>query len=592
MKDANDLLQDMRQADVPPERQTAIVAELLAAAPTLVEQVAGWAGEQTGPARDQALRETFALIARLDDFTVAQYRTRLAKALGVSVRDFAAALKASRGEKGEDDERGGEVVETLGGYIGGWLVDYVYDPEAKRSGLVYRDPQGNTGTAPLNGLVIDGVRYIPKLAGDFIVNGGVLFPSRLGELRPTAELVAMVEAFLRRHYLFDTPYTPKIVAYYVMLTWIYDSFNALPYLRATGEAGSGKSELMKRIGHLCYRLITASGANTAATFFRTTEIYRGTVFLDEADLHDGGDMSNDLVKYLNLGAMKGNPISRLVEVVDAAGNKNYEPGTFQTFGPKLIAMRKEFRDDAVGSRSLTLKIMPRETVELLQAGVRLYIDSDFRSAALSLRNLLLRWRLEHWQPEIEIAQEMMDVNISARLNQVTMPIKALARNDAALLAEIERFLQAYNQEMVLTRSMTIAARVVEALWKIYTYPDLRAQYLETTAEGSEFVMIGAVRKIANEIMDEMNEVEGEEEKPEADDKKRRRRDELTARGVGAVIRNELQLHVGQRRGTGFPVFWDQIKMEALGKRYGIAPPDLSDRKNGHGPAEEQGKIPW
>ncbi len=43
--------------------------------------------------------------------------------------------------------------------------------------------------------------------------------------------------------------------------------------------------------------MTASGANTASTFFRATEMYRGTVFIDEADLHDGGDMSNDIVKF-------------------------------------------------------------------------------------------------------------------------------------------------------------------------------------------------------------------------------------------------------------------------------------------------------
>jgi hypothetical protein len=52
-------------------------------------------------------------------------------------------------------------------------------------------------------------------------------------------------------------------------------------------------------------------------------------------------------------------------------------------------------------------------------------------------------------------------------------------------------------------------------------------------------------------------------------KKKKKREALTARGVGHIVRNELQLEVGERRGNGFPVFWDNLKLEALAKRFGI-----------------------
>jgi hypothetical protein len=41
--------------------------------------------------------------------------------------------------------------------------------------------------------------------------------------------------------------------------------------------------------------------------------------------------------------------------------------------------------------------------------------------------------------------------------------------------------------------------------------------------------------------------------------------------VGRLSRNELQLQVGERRGKGFPVYWNGEKMEALAKRYGVDP---------------------
>ena len=552
--------------------------EVLMGSLTFVEEMAQWTGKQKGSARDEAQRMAFGLIAKMDKLERAQYRSRLAEFLKIGVREFNDILKAAA--TGTDDEdRPITMVETMGGYIDGWLVEYLYDPAQDRARLAYRDPERKIGVADY--LDIDGARYYPKQVTGFVRNGGVLFPSELGQLKPTRELVAIIESFIHRHYLLENKYMGRIIAYYVLMTWVYDSFHALCYLRAIGEAGSGKSELMRRIGYVCYRMMTASGAATAASFFRATEMYRGTVFIDEADLHDGGDMSNDLVKFLNLGAMDGNPIWRLEEVTNGDGDKSYEVATFATFCPKLIAMRKDFKDDAVGSRSLTIKLMPREPMELKAAGIRLYIDDEFRAKALTIRNLMLRWRLQHWEPEIEVNEEHMDMEISSRLNQVTMPLKALAKDDLELKGEIERFLRAYNREIVLTRSMTIAARIVEAMWKIYRYEDLRLRFVQTTAEGEEFMMIGDVRTIANEIMDEMNsngsdEEDEDDEDDERDEKgkkknkfKKRKKDALTARGVGHIVRNELQLQVGDRRGAGFPVFWDDLKMRALGKRFGV-----------------------
>ena len=213
-------------------------------------------------------------------------------------------------------------------------------------------------------------------------------------------------------------------------------------------------------------------------------------------------------------------------------------------------------------------------MELKSRGIRLYIDEEFREKARHIRNLLLRWRLQMWQPEIEVSEELMDLDISSRLNQVTMPLKALAADDPSLQEEIVKFLRQYNQEMVLTKSMTLGARVVEAMWMIYTDVDYREKYLIVGTEGSdELLMIGDVAKVANEIIDEMNELGTEQEEEAEETKKKRKRDSLTARGVGSIIRNELQLQVGERRGKGFPVYWDQIKMEALGKRYGVMTED-------------------
>ncbi len=549
------------------ERQSKKAREWLAGSPTMAETVASWAGTQRGGQRDDAFRTAFRLIGMMDKAQIAMYLGALTAKLDIGVREFNNILKATGKELAEGNQA--ETVETLGGYIQGWLVEYLYDPAADKALLAYRDPDRKLGTA--ESIEIEGKRYVPQAPTNFVRDGGVLFPSEIGPQKSTRELVAIIEMFINQHYLLENKYLSRTIAYYVLLTWMYDSFNAICYLRAMGEAGAGKSELMRRVGHLCYRMITASGASTAATLFRVVEMFKGTVFIDEADLHDGGDMSNMIVKFLNQGAMKGTPIQRLVERMSPEG-KFYEVENYQTYGPKLIAMRKDFRDDAVSTRSLTIKLMPREPIELKARGIKLQINNEFRERARAIRNLLLRWRLTMWEPEIEISEDLMDLEISSRLNQVTMPIKALAKDDPQLLDEITKFLRALNADLVLSRSMTIAARIVEAMWRIHNNDTLREKYVIKTPDGEgEMMLIGDVAKVANDIIDEMNALGEDEGEEDESAKRKRKRDSLTARGVGSLIRNELQLQVGERRGKGFPVYWDQIKLEALAKRYGVDP---------------------
>jgi len=562
-KDANDWLQSMITAGLAPEEQIERVRGKIDISDTWVETVCVQAGQMTGAKGDEAIRTAMALVARMDDVVIAQYRADLAKALGIGIRDFNNILKSIRQTADERDLKTLVEGETLGGVINGWLVEYLYDPASDKARLAYRSPEGEIGEKPY--LDIDGVRYYPSEPNSLIKQEVVLFPSKLGGIKETRELVAIIEAYIRAVYLWPDNLWPKLVAYYVLLTWIYDAFNALPYLRAVGEAGAGKSEMMRRVGHVCYRMMTASGANTASTFFRTAEIYRGTIFIDEADLHDGGDMANDIIKFLNQGAMKGTPILRMEEGRNRDGDRVLNPQTYNTYCPKLIAMRKEFKDDAVATRSLTMKLIPREPIELKEAGVKLTMNDEMRQHAREIRNLCLRWRLANWEPEIEIDEDDVDLEISSRLNQVTTSLLRLAKGDDALKSEIQSLLRAYYADIILGRSMTVLAKVVEAVWKIYLYEDPEHHFKD--ADGRGYTHPGNVAKIANELMDRENALDDEED----DAQMPRRKRGLTSPGTGRYMKNDLGLIPGGRKNTGIAYFFDEneIRLRGLAKRYGV-----------------------
>jgi tRNA A37 threonylcarbamoyladenosine biosynthesis protein TsaE len=69
----------------------------------------------------------------------------------------------------------------------------------------------------------------------------------------------------------------NVATHYVLLTWLYDAFNELPYLRLRGDYGSGKTRALLTIGSLCYKAFFASGASTVSPTFHTLDAFRGTL---------------------------------------------------------------------------------------------------------------------------------------------------------------------------------------------------------------------------------------------------------------------------------------------------------------------------
>src|SRR3972149_3770457 len=114
IKDANDLLKMWTAAGVEHAEQCARVKEILAAAPTMAETAAQWAGKKKGADRDQAMQTAFRLIGTMDKVQRAQYRSKLAEAMGLGIREFNDILKAA---SGGEEEGSKEIVETLGGWI-------------------------------------------------------------------------------------------------------------------------------------------------------------------------------------------------------------------------------------------------------------------------------------------------------------------------------------------------------------------------------------------------------------------------------------------------------------------------------------------
>ena len=241
------------------------------------------------------------------------------------------------------------------------------------------------------------------------------------------------------------------------LTWVYDAFNEVPYLRLRGDYGTGKTRGLIAIGSLCYKAFFASGASTTSPIFHTLDAFGGTLLLDEADFRFS-DATAQLVKIFNNGTVRGLPVLRTV----VNRHKEFNPQAFKVFGPKIIAMRGSFEDKALESRFLTEEMGTRSLREDIPIG----LPASLKKEGLELRNRLLHFRLCNLF-RIKTDPSVISPDIEPRLNQTALSLLSLV-DDPALRAEIMAGLVRQNATTLADRSQTVEAGVTAALQEAFT----------------------------------------------------------------------------------------------------------------------------
>lgn len=332
----------------------------------------------------------------------------------------------------------------------GTLVELVYDPAGRTTGLICSKDSAwkrHERIDTSSGEVL--VPYSPD--NNLISTGAVLLPSEPENAGDEQELVADITAFIRR-YVDLSPTFETIATYYVLLTWVYDAFNELPYLRLRGDYGTGKTRALMTIGSICNKPFFASGASTISPIFHTLDAFAGTLVIDEADFRVSDERA-DIVKILNNGNVRGMPILRTMQ----NSQREFNPRAFRVFGPKIVATRGEYEDKALESRFLT-EVMGRGS---LRTDIPINLPDCFRDEALCLRNRLLSYRFAK-RHVVGANAELVDLSLEPRMNQVLLPLLSLMSGsaDQELLRDFAKNMQA---ERLAERSVSTEAQVLEIL---------------------------------------------------------------------------------------------------------------------------------
>jgi hypothetical protein len=367
-----------------------------------------------------------------------------------------------------------------------------------------------------------------------LATGCVLLPSALGDFGDKVDLVEEIRAYLRR-YVDLSPAFEELAPYYVLLTWVYDAFNELSYLRFRGDYGTGKTRALLAVGSICYKPFFASGASTVSPIFHVLDAFGGTLVLDEADFRFS-DATAELTKILNNGTVRGLPVLRTM----TNRHRELNPTAFRVFGPKLVAMREGFSDRALESRFIT-EDMGRKA---LRDDIPLNRPESLAQEALQLRNRLLAWRFASRSTAAPNPAWQIP-GASPRLNQTALALLSLIDDASVRVRVADHLLAADSGAGVQLES--IETRLVRALH--HCFAEATTPYV-------------SIAQVAGRFSNSLEDFHVP----------------YSSKAVGALVRR-LGLITMKSRGVYVIPQHERPKVAELAARFGVADAELSSRTN-------------
>lgn len=209
------------------------------------------------------------------------------------------------------------------------------------------------------------------------------------------ELWQNIKNYIHDHLdLFD----PRL--YDVLTAWIFASYlpevwRVVPYIFFHGPVSTGKTRGLEVFQQLCYRGMLSANITTAA-LFRSVDVYKPTVLLDETEIYtkEGKD---EILHLLNSGYRKG---GRVIRVRSTSEGMFLED--FDVFGFKAVAGTYNLKQTLV-SRCIPAQMLKNKRE------VNLFMDEE---KATELRAQLLTWRFKvlTFYPELsELSEHFLEV---------------------------------------------------------------------------------------------------------------------------------------------------------------------------------------
>lgn len=165
---------------------------------------------------------------------------------------------------------------------------------------------------------------IPEESADATVDSNNIW----GGKQVNENLIEEITNAIKPLVFFNDQALYELIAVEAISTFVFNLFEAIPYLHLTGAKGSGKTTLVRILSSLSHNPISTVSV-TPANLFRMIDRGQPTLFVDEVEhLEKRGSSNDPVIQVLNSGYQKGGVVHRIVKGVSTK---------FSTYCPKVIA---------------------------------------------------------------------------------------------------------------------------------------------------------------------------------------------------------------------------------------------------------------
>jgi hypothetical protein len=234
----------------------------------------------------------------------------------------------------------------------------------------------------------------------------------------------------------------ELVACFIMASWFSEAFNVIGFLMATGEKGSGKTQLLILVSKMSYLGEFVTDGSFAS--LRDMADYGATLCLDEAENLGSSKLDQNKKSLLLAGNRKGSKVMLKVSV----GSNKWQNREVNTYCPRMFAAIN-LPDPTLSSRTIILQLV--RSVNKVKANadpldykrwpheLRRLVDDCWALALSSVtemeeherwvnENADLSWRnLEPWKASLAVAKWLQDrgvVGLWDRMNALSVKYQA------------------------------------------------------------------------------------------------------------------------------------------------------------------------
>lgn len=350
------------------------------------------------------------------------------------------------------EENNKKTIEATVLKLKGRLYEIIYDPDTDEAKFASFNEE--SGEIELTNQVEDDNIIYKPLIDKFVQVKAVIFPTKPEPYESEEKLLQDIKAHIHK-YIDISEENEKICTWTIPTLWLYDKLDMMiPYLRALGDTGCGKSRFLDVVGGISYKPMMVGGSVTTAIMFRVAEKWKGTMIIDEADWKNTDEFSG-VIKIINCNE-PNRPILR-------CNSDNYNDiQVFDSWCPRIFATRRNFKDVAAESRMLTVQMK-----ETSRDDIPIALDKEFHEEQSKLRNQLLSYRLRNWSRVNSGIKPTIDLTgLEPRSKQLINPIAIVFNHREDILGQLSGLLRTRQKDLIKDRAVTDDGVVINAYLEI------------------------------------------------------------------------------------------------------------------------------